>query len=115
MEVVDLVRKYLNPELVLDGIVPCKVDMRPSLTKEVLVDLRMHFGERMYQSIIRPNVRLSEAASHGQSVLAYASDSNGAKDYRALASEFLKRWRYSTNSGRKATRLPKVESRNNET
>jgi chromosome partitioning protein len=115
MEVIDLVRKYLNPELVLDGIVPCKVDMRPSLTKEVLVDLRMHFGERMYQSIIRPNVKLSEAASHGKSVLAYASDSNGAKDYRALASEFLKRWRYSTNSGRKATRLPKVESKNNET
>ncbi len=115
MEVIDLVRKYLNPDLVLDGIVPCKVDMRPKLTQEVLVDLRMHFGDRMYQSIIRPNVKVAEAASHGRSVLSYASESNGAKDYRALASEFLKRIRYSTTTGKRAIRAPKGESTNTET
>jgi chromosome partitioning protein len=91
MEVVDLVRKRLNPRLRFDGVVACKVDRRPKLTQEVLDEIRTHFPDKLYDTVIRPNVKLAEAPSFGRSVLAYAGDSNGADDYRTFAAEHLKR------------------------
>jgi chromosome partitioning protein len=91
MDVVDLVRKTLNPRLRFDGVVACKVDKRPKLTQEVLEEIRTHFPGKLYDTVIRPNVKLAEAPSFGRSVLAYAPESNGAEDYRAFAAEHLKR------------------------
>lgn len=89
IEVINLVQRRLNPRLELGGIVACKVDRRTRLTQEVLQEVRKHFGDLLMRTVIRPNVKLAEAPSYGQSVLAYAADSNGARDYRRLALEWL--------------------------
>jgi chromosome partitioning protein len=91
VEVVELVKKRLNPGLRITGIVACKVDRRPRLSQEVLDEIRRHFADILFDTVIRPNVKLAEAPSHGQSVLKYAPESNGAEDYRALAREYLQR------------------------
>ncbi len=91
MDVVEHLRLKLNPRLRFDGVVACKVDKRPRLTQEVLEEIRTHFPGKLYDTVIRPNVKLAEAPSFGMSVLSYASDSNGAEDYRAFADEHLKR------------------------
>jgi chromosome partitioning protein len=91
LEVVELVRKRLNPRLRFDGVVACKLDKRPRLTQEVLDEIKEHFPGKLYDATVRPNVKLAEAPSFGRSVLAYAPDSNGAEDYRLLAKEFVAR------------------------
>jgi chromosome partitioning protein len=88
-EVIGLVQRRLNPRLQLRGIVACKVDRRTRLTQEVLEEVARHFPDRLFRTVIRPNVKLAEAPSFGQSVLAYAPESNGAFDYRRLARELL--------------------------
>ena len=89
MEVVGLVRRRLNPGLDLGGIVACKVDRRARLTHEVLEEIQRHFPGKLFRTMIRPNVKLAEAPSFGKTVLSYAADSNGARDYLTLAAEFL--------------------------
>jgi chromosome partitioning protein len=91
VEVVQLVQKRLNPKLKIAGIIACKVDRRPRLSQEVLDEIKRHFGTLLFETVLRPNVKLAEAPSHGQSVLKYATDSNGAEDYRALAREYSTR------------------------
>jgi chromosome partitioning protein len=91
VEVVQLVQKRLNPKLKVAGIIACKVDRRPKLSQEVLDEIKRHFGGLLFETVLRPNVKLAEAPSHGQSVLRYAPDSNGAEDYRALAREYSSR------------------------
>jgi chromosome partitioning protein len=91
METVDLVRAALNPGLSLEGIVGTMVDVRNSLGKQVLAEVRAHFGERVFQTVIPRNVRLSEAPSHGQPILLYDVQSKGAIAYLRLAEELLRR------------------------
>lgn len=88
-EIIGLVQRRLNPEVELTGIVACKVDRRTKLTQEVLDEVRRFFGDRLMDTVIRPNVKLAEAPSYGQSVLSYSPDSNGAADYRRLAREWM--------------------------
>ena len=89
MEVVELVKKRINPALSLGGIVACRMDTRTRLSLEVLEDIRAHFPSLLFKTRIRQNVKLAEAPSFGKTVLEYDPDSNGARDYRALAAEFL--------------------------
>ncbi|MCI0586400.1 MAG: ParA family protein [Planctomycetes bacterium] len=91
LEVVDLVRGRLNPVLHLSGVLACMVNPRTNLAVEVLEEIRSFFGERLYQTRIRENVRLAEAPSHGKTIFSYAPDSNGAADYLRLATEILER------------------------
>lgn len=91
MDIITLVQRRLNPRLVLGGIVACKVDRRARITNDVLDEVKKWAGESFFESMIRPNVKLSEATSHGRSVFRYAAASNGAEDYLALAREFLQR------------------------
>lgn len=91
MDIITLVQRRLNPKLVLGGIVACKVDKRARITTDVLAEVKQWAGESFFESMIRPNVKLSEATSHGKSVFRYAAASNGAEDYLALAREFLLR------------------------
>jgi chromosome partitioning protein len=91
LETIDLVRASLNPELVLEGIVGTMVDVRNSLGKQVLAEVRAHFGERVFQTVIPRNVRLSEAPSHGKPILLYDVRSRGAIAYLRLAEELLRR------------------------
>ena len=84
-------RAGLNPGLALEGIVFTMVDARANLARQVMDEVRSHFGARVYETTVPRNVRLSEAPSHGKPVLLYDIRSRGAASYLALAAEFLKR------------------------
>lgn len=89
LELVDLVRRRLNPTVEVTGIIPGLYDARRNLNREVLEELRTHFGKRVFHTVIRENVRLAEAPGHGKSIFDYAPESNGAADYMNLAKEVL--------------------------
>lgn len=80
-----------NPSLEIEGIVMTMHDPRTNLAGEVVSEVRRHFGDKVYDSMIPRNVRLSEAPSHGCPITVYDSSSRGAQAYRMLAVEFLKR------------------------
>ncbi len=75
----------------LAGIVPCRVDLRTNLSREIVQRLRERFGDVIFDSTIRENVRLAEAPSFEQPITTYAPHSTGASDYRAVAAELLGR------------------------
>jgi len=87
------VRDALNPSLSIEGIVLTLLDRRNNLARQVEREVRAHFGERVYQTVIPRNVRLSEAPSHGKPVLLYDIRSSGATAYLRLAEELLRRQR----------------------
>jgi chromosome partitioning protein len=80
-----------NDRLEISGIVMTMFDSRTNLSAQVVADVRKHFGERVYRTVIPRTVRLSEAPSFGKSILEYDPSGVGADAYRALAREFLKR------------------------
>jgi chromosome partitioning protein len=88
-EVIELVKRRLNPQLAVAAILPCMVDVRTNLTAEVLGEIERHFGRYMARSFIRANVKLAEAPSFGRTIFEHAPDSNGAHDYLAFAAELL--------------------------
>jgi len=87
LEVVDLVKRKLKPELEITAVIPCIADLRTNLTGEVVEEIKGYFGDRTTKTIVRTNIRLAEAPSHGKTILQYAPDSHGAEDYRSLAEE----------------------------
>ncbi len=89
LETIEVVRERLNPELELSGILACRVDRRTRLAREIVEDLRERFGDLVYETVIRENVRLAECPSFGQPILQYARRSAGAEDFRALATEVI--------------------------
>lgn len=89
VEVVQLLKKRLNPELVVTGIVPCLYDSRLRLAREVLGEIRKYFRGQVFPHPVRSNVKLAEAPSFGQTVFEYAPDSNGADDYMRVAREVI--------------------------
>jgi len=95
VKIVRLIEQVLdsgaNDRLELGGIVMTMFDARTKLGQQVVADVRKHFGERVYETVIPRSVRLSEAPSFGKSILEYASSGPAAKAYRALAREFMKR------------------------
>lgn len=80
-----------NPNLQLEGIVLTMFDARTNLAQQVADEVRGHFGDKVFHSMIPRNIRISEAPSHGMPVVVYDSKSSGAEAYRSLAREFLKR------------------------
>ncbi len=86
-----LVKKGFNPDLHIEGIVLTMFDTRNNLSHQVVTEIRNHFGEKVFQSIIPRNVRLSEAPSHGQSIIEYDAKSIGAIKYNELAQELIAR------------------------
>jgi chromosome partitioning protein len=91
METVELIRSRLNPKLHLEGIVLTMVDQRNNLSRQVGDEVRRHFGDAVFQTVIPRNVRLSEAPSHGKPVLLYDAHSKGAVSYLNLAAELIAR------------------------
>jgi chromosome partitioning protein len=95
VKIVRLIEQVLdsgaNARLQLGGIVMTMFDARTNLSQQVVADVRKHFSERVYETVIPRSVRLSEAPSFGKSILEYASSGPAAQAYRALAKEFLKR------------------------
>src|SRR5881275_11090 len=80
-----------NKRLELGGIVMTMFDGRTNLSQQVVAEVREHFGERVYETVIQRSVRLSEAPSFGKSILEYAPAGAAAEAYRALAREFIQR------------------------
>lgn len=89
MDIVGLVQRRLNPALAITAMVSCRHDPSTKLGKAVLQDIKDHFGDVLLDTVIRRNVKLAEAPSHGKTIFAYDPESRGAADYMALARELL--------------------------
>jgi chromosome partitioning protein len=87
-QTIDTIRLRLNRRLHLSAVLACQVDMRTTLSREVVEALRERFGEVIMESMVRESVRVAEAPGHRLPVTAYAPDSTVAADYRAAAIEF---------------------------
>jgi len=102
VKTIERVRRSLNPALEIQGVVLTMFDKRNNLSNLVAADVRTHFGEKVYDTVIPRNVRISESPSHGKPVLLYDFRSPGAQAYVHLASEVLKRERFITQHRRSA-------------
>ena len=91
METIERVRGSLNRDLRILGILLTMYDGRTRLSQEVEENVRRHFGDLVFRTVIPRTVRLAEAPSYGQSILAYAPTSMGAAAYQALAEEVIER------------------------
>jgi chromosome partitioning protein len=91
MDTIDLVRTQLNPKLELLGMVMTMFDPRTRLSGQVVDDMRRHFPDRTFDTVIPRSVRLSEAPSFGKPVLEYDPTSRGAAAYADLAQELIRR------------------------
>ncbi len=91
VQTIERVKRSLNPSLQLEGIVLTMFDRRNNLSDLVAADARSFFGERVYETMIPRNIRISEAPSHGKPVLIYDKTSAGAVAYTKLAAELLTR------------------------
>ena len=88
---IDRVKRAFNPSLDIQGIVLTMYDTRNKLSSLVADDVRAYFGDKVYQTVIPRNVRVSEAPSHGKPVLLYDYRCTGSHAYMHLAGEVLKR------------------------
>ena len=95
MRTIELVRTSLNPRLELQGLVLTMYDRRNSLSDQVAADVRAHFGDKVYDTVIPRNVRISEAPSFGKPALIYDLKCAGSQAYVRLASEVIARERKS--------------------
>ena len=94
LNTISMVQKSLNPRLEIEGVLLTMFDSRLRLSNQIVEDVRKHFGEKVYNTIITRNVRLSEAPSYGKPVLLYEAVSSGARNYMELAREFLNRQKH---------------------
>lgn len=91
LRTVNLVRKKMNPNLELEGVVFTMYDARTNLSLQVVENVKNNLNETIYKTIIPRNVRLAEAPSHGMPINLYDSKSTGAESYRLLAAEVIGR------------------------
>lgn len=87
---IDIAQKRLNRRLKLLGILPTMFQVGTKLCERVLDELRGYFNNRVFTTVIRHNIKLAEAPSHGLPINLYAADSNGAKDYKDFAREVVR-------------------------
>jgi chromosome partitioning protein len=90
-ETIDLVRSQLNSRLQIGGVVMTMYDGRANLARQVVEEVRRYFPQRIFDTLIPRNVRLSEAPSHGELISEYDPQSRGAKAYATLTEELLRR------------------------
>ena len=91
MGTIEQIRASVNPDLQLEGILRTMFDPRNNLSNEVSAQLIMHFGDKVFRTIIPRNVRLAEAPSFGRAAMYHDKDSRGALAYLALAGELIRR------------------------
>jgi chromosome partitioning protein len=93
LKTVERVKVNLNPRLAIQGVVLTMFDRRNSLSEQVAEDVRSVLGDKVYQTVIPRNVRVSEAPSYGKPVLLYDNGCSGSQAYIRLASEVIRRER----------------------
>jgi len=93
LKTIERVRANLNPELEIQGVILTMFDKRNNLSDEVAADVRAHLGDKVYQTVIPRNVRISEAPSHGLPALVYDLRCPGSQAYIKLAGEMIQRER----------------------
>lgn len=91
LQTIRLVQNEINPTLTIEGFIVTMFDGRTKVHAQVLGELREHFGEMVFNTIIQRNIRLSEAPSHGKPIILYDVMCNGTNNYLSLAKEVLER------------------------
>ena len=89
LNTIQLVQKHFNSSLKIEGVLMTMFDARTNLSNEVVGEVKKYFGDKVYETLIPRNVRLSEAPSYGLSIIDYDMSSRGAKVYLQLAKEVL--------------------------
>jgi len=93
LSTIKTVRERLNPRLRILGILPTLYDIRTKISREILGQMRKHFGDKVFKTAIRSNIKLVEAQVHQKSIYEFGPNSNGATDYLALSEEVVARTR----------------------
>ena len=89
MNTVRLIKKHLNPEIEIEGVLLTMKDSRSNLVNQVSDEIKKYFGTKVYDTFIPRNVRLAESPSHGKPIILYDNKSKGAFAYKQLSEEFL--------------------------
>ena len=88
---IKLVKKNLNPDIEIEGVVMTMYDSRTRLSSQVAEEVKRYFGDKVFDTVIPRNIRLSEAPSHGLPITVYDPLSKGARTYKKLAKELISR------------------------
>ena len=91
MNTVRLIKKHLNPDIEIEGVLLTMKDNRSNLVAQVSEEIKKYFETKVYDTYIPRNVRLAESPSHGKPILLYDSKSKGANAYKMLSEEFLRK------------------------
>jgi chromosome partitioning protein len=91
LNTINIVKQHFNKDLTIEGVVLTMFDTRLRLSHNVAEEVKKYFGDKVFNTIIHRNVRISEAPSFGKPVILYDAVSSGSKNYMALASELLER------------------------
>jgi len=91
IETINIIKKKLNPNIEILGVVLTMFDHRTQLSRQVRNDVESYFGKKVFNTVIPRNVRLAEAPSHGKTICDYDARSKGGKAYESLAAEVIKR------------------------
>ena len=91
LNTINIVKKQLNPELEISGVLLTMYDKRLNLSNQVVEEVQKYFGDKVFNTIIHRNVKISEAPSHAKPVILYDAISTGAKNYISLAAEVINR------------------------
>lgn len=91
LNTIGIVRKHLNENLEIEGVLLTMFDSRLNLSNEVVDEVKKHFNDKVFDTIISRNVRLSESPSHGKPVILYDAVSKGSQNYLSLSKEIIKK------------------------
>ena len=91
LNTINIVKKHFNKDLAIEGVLLTMFDQRLRLSHQVAEEVRKYFGDKVYNTVINRNVRISEAPSYGKPIILYDAISSGAQNYMQLASELLER------------------------
>jgi chromosome partitioning protein len=98
LNTINIVKKHFNKNLTIEGVLLTMFDMRLRLSHQVADEVKKYFGDKVFNTVINRNVRISEAPSFGKPIILYDAISSGSKNYMSLASELLERNSISNNS-----------------
>ena len=91
LNTINIVKQHYNPDLSIEGVLLTMFDTRLRLSHQVAEEVRKYFGDKVFETVINRNVRISEAPSYGKPIILYDAISTGAKNYMAFTNELLKR------------------------